>query len=100
MIVLAACSKSGDKKSGASTSGDKPSAGEGCQVTAGKTAELVSGKTAAPLAPFAGVKLGMSTADAAKACPNLFKEDKDKKKTGRFSVGDMVGKLGTASVYG
>jgi hypothetical protein len=98
MIVVAACSKSGDQKSGSSTSEDKP-AKEGCQISGAKTADLVSGKTVAPLAPFTGVKLGMSPADAAKACPNLF-EDKDRKKAGRFSVGGIVGKLGTASVYG
>jgi len=91
LLLMAAC-KSGDKaaseKGGASKGG-----GSGCETKAAKPAELVAGKTPQLLAPLDKLSLGMSREDAAKACPNFFK-DADGKKTGTFSVGEIVGKFG------
>jgi hypothetical protein len=93
LLVVAAC-KSGDKtaasKGGASAKGDGKG---GCETKAAKPAELVAGKTPQLLAPLDKLSLGMSREDAAKACPNFF-QGEDGKKTGTFSVGEIVGKFG------
>jgi hypothetical protein len=92
LLVVAAC-KGGDKdasKGGTSSNGNGKG---GCETTAAKPAELVAGKTPQLLAPFGKLSLGMSREDAAKACPNFF-QGEDGKKTGTFSVGEIVGKFG------
>jgi hypothetical protein len=95
LLVIAAC-KGGDDKS---KSGGGASSKGGCETTAKKPAELVTGKTPQMLAPLSGLKLGMSPAEAAKVCPNFF-EGEDGKKTGTFSVGEIVGKFGETYAQG
>lgn len=94
LLVIAACKGGEDKAGGGGTSGKG-----GCETTAKKPAELVTGKTPQALAPLSGLKLGMSPADAAKVCPNFF-EGEDGKKTGTFSVGEIVGKFGETYAQG
>jgi hypothetical protein len=89
LLVVAAC-KSGDKAGGAASKSDDNGA---CETEATTPSELVAGKTPQLLAPLDKLSLGMSRADAAKACPNFFKGE-DGKKTGTFSVGEIVGKFG------
>jgi hypothetical protein len=93
LLVMAAC-KSGDKNAASKGGASSKSDGKGgCETKAAKPAELVAGKTPQLLAPFDKLSLGMSRADAAKACPNFF-QGEDGKKTGTFSVGEIVGKFG------
>lgn len=92
LLVIAAC-KGGDDKARSGSGGGGASGKGGCQITATKPADLVTGKSAQVLAPLSGLKLGMSPAEAAKVCPNFF-ESEDARKTGTFSVGEIVGKFG------
>src|SRR4051812_48445061 len=72
----------------------------GCKLAAeAKPADMAAGKTAQIPKPLDGLKLGMTPADAKAACPNLFKNEKDAK-TGTFSVGEIIGKLGGEYVHG
>jgi hypothetical protein len=92
LLVVAAC-KSGDKAGGAGGTSSKSDGKGGCETKAAKPSELVAGKTPQLLAPLDKLSIGMSRADAAKACPNFF-QGEDGKKTGTFSVGEIVGKFG------
>ena len=87
VITLAACKD--DKKGGGGGMDGKT----GCVTNAGKVAELVTSKTPGFLAPFTGLKLGMSREEVAKACPNFFADDDAKGKQGNFSVNEIVGKF-------
>lgn len=94
MILLVATACKGGDKTASSSGGPSKSDGKGgCETTAARPAELVAGKAPQLLAPLDKLSLGMSRADAAKACPNFF-QGEDGKKTGTFSVGEIVGKFG------
>jgi hypothetical protein len=95
LIVVAGCKGGGDKEQ----SGDRSAGKAGCEITAKTPAQLVSGKTPQLIAPFSALKLGMSPADAATSCPNLFQGDVATK-TGPFSVGEIVGKFGDTYAQG
>jgi hypothetical protein len=84
VLMLAACSKGGDK-------GGKHG---GCELAAAAPADIVTGKTPQLVAPFAALKLGMTATEVKAACPNLFEDEDDKKKTGAFSVSAFVGGFG------
>lgn len=94
LLVVAAC---GNKKSkGGHDDGDKKT---GCQIKATAVADIIKGKTPQLLEPFTAVKLGATRDEAKAACPNLFDEDSDKK-TGNFTVGEIVGQFDQTHVYG
>lgn len=93
VIALAAC-KGGDKDKGGGGGADGKT---GCVTKAAKVADLVTSKTPGFLAPFTGLKLGMSRDEVAKLCPNFFADADVKGKTGNFSTGEIVGQFGKDS---
>jgi hypothetical protein len=103
VAILALAAACGEKKKSRREEREAKEAAEeasGCHLAKdAKPADMVAGKTAQLVPPLTGIKLGMSPKEAQAVCPNLFKGE-TAAKTGTFSAGDIIGKLGDNYLHG